>query len=874
MRSKKYRSGLVKGILTILAHVMIIVTASVMMWLAAYPTVALEAFRSKPAKEYQDTVGFAELMNSYSYHAAERIRVEQLFEQNGEVDEDQLIDIEAFHENGSLKQEGNAYQKLLDEQKISGDFQYRLGDLLDWYDKIDGGGGEDDYYDERIIVCQKTDGSYYYYKLPEFYDLFEKGDLQFIFAGSEYGATTKEQILWEIEQGYDVSDDTFRGIQDAEGKTAYVDCWVYTGDWIKEMYTPAGKSSILEFVNEDEKWNGKLEDIFPMLRSAIYTIGSDYEIYQDEMYEQKEGDTNYAYIYVDEKNKTVYTNRAEYQDYQNLEKSLESLKSLGKYVVMRPTLEESENNMDIDMDRWAVELKSSIPDREEFLFAAAVDTTYPIEDQFYAENRIFGEYGFNGRELLVLAIVAFFIAVICTVWLAVVAGRSEKDEEIHLLWFDRWYTEIAAAVMIALGIVVIWSGAAVFVDGSSFMGVEVYRVGMALARVTNYVRNSIAYVVGFAVLAVILYSLFLIGFLSLVRRIKARTLWKDSLLRKICHFVRLMYHHLNSVWKVVFLFAAFVFLELIMMGAYSVGDAGIFLLIAFGGGGVLFVWFVYQAIGRKKIKDGIHKIYEGEVDYKISLDGLRGEQRQIAEDINSIGAGLDAAVEKSMKSERLKTDLITNVSHDIKTPLTSIINYVELLRQENFEDPRIRHYIEVLEQKSQRLKTLTEDIVEASKVSSGNITLEYMDLDLVEMIQQTSGEFEEKFAKRGLKEVLTFPKEEAIIRADGRRTWRILENIYNNVAKYAMEGTRVYGDLAVDEQTVMFSLKNISEQPLNISADELTERFIRGDVSRSTEGSGLGLSIAKSLAQMQGGTFELYLDGDLFRVTITFPRVR
>ena len=279
-------------------------------------------------------------------------------------------------------------------------------------------------------------------------------------------------------------------------------------------------------------------------------------------------------------------------------------------------------------------------------------------------------------------------------------------------------------------------------------------------------------------------------------------------------------------------------------------------------------------MGRHKIGRGIERIAKGEVDYKIPLEGLKGGQREIAEKINTIGEGLDAAVEASMKNERLKTDLITNVSHDIKTPLTSIINYVDLLKRENFTDPKIRGYLDILEAKAQRLKTLTEDVVEASKVSSGNISLEYMDINLTEMIQQTSGEFEEKFRKRRLTEVLSIPKEPVIIRVDGRRMWRVLENIYNNAAKYAMEGTRIYADLSVSDQTVVFSLKNISEQPLNIRADELTERFIRGDVSRSTEGSGLGLSIAKSLTTMQGGTFDLYLDGDLFKVTITFPEIK
>lgn len=270
---------------------------------------------------------------------------------------------------------------------------------------------------------------------------------------------------------------------------------------------------------------------------------------------------------------------------------------------------------------------------------------------------------------------------------------------------------------------------------------------------------------------------------------------------------------------------------------------------------------------------GIHRIAEGQVDYKIPLKGLKGEQKDIAESINRIGDGLDAAVEAGMKNERLKTDLITNVSHDIKTPLTSIINYIDLMKRENIQDPKIQSYLEVLEAKAQRLKTLTEDVVEASKVSSGNVVLNCMKLNLTEMIQQTSGEFVEKFEKRDLKEILNLPEEPAYVWADGRRTWRILENIYNNAAKYALEGSRIYADLKLTETEVVFSLKNVSEQPLNISADELTERFIRGDVSRSTEGSGLGLSIARDLAKLMNAKFELYLDGDLFRVTITFARI-
>ena len=282
------------------------------------------------------------------------------------------------------------------------------------------------------------------------------------------------------------------------------------------------------------------------------------------------------------------------------------------------------------------------------------------------------------------------------------------------------------------------------------------------------------------------------------------------------------------------------------------------------------IFIIRKADGLDLIMDGLKKISDGELQYKIKTDTLTGKQKVMAEYINNIGGGLDAAVENSLKKERMQTELITNVSHDLKTPLTSIINYVDLMKRENPTDPKIQEYLRILDEKSQRLKVLTEDVVEASKASTGNIKLEMNDIDFVEMVQQVIGEFEEKFQEKNLTMMVHFTDESSIIYADGQRMWRVLENVFGNVVKYAMEGTRVYAEISNRNKKVTFSLKNISAQPLNISADELTERFIRGDVARNTEGSGLGLSIAKSLTELQGGEFKLYLDGDLFKVMITF----
>ena len=282
-----------------------------------------------------------------------------------------------------------------------------------------------------------------------------------------------------------------------------------------------------------------------------------------------------------------------------------------------------------------------------------------------------------------------------------------------------------------------------------------------------------------------------------------------------------------------------------------------------------------KTVEQYQIRQGVEKIRDGALSEKIDLEELHGEEKSLAEAINNIGEGLLHAVDDSTKNERMKADLITNVSHDIKTPLTSIINYVNLIKLEKIDNERVQGYIRVLDEKSQRLKQLTEDLVEASKISSGNVKLDMQVIDFVELVYQTSGEFNEKFEKKELTIVTKMPKNSVFIKADGRQLYRVIENLYNNVAKYALEKTRVYVDISYAQEQVVFSIKNVSERSLareNSNAGDLTERFIRGDSSRTTEGSGLGLSIAKSLTVLMGGKFDITVDGDLFKATITFPK--
>lgn len=274
---------------------------------------------------------------------------------------------------------------------------------------------------------------------------------------------------------------------------------------------------------------------------------------------------------------------------------------------------------------------------------------------------------------------------------------------------------------------------------------------------------------------------------------------------------------------------------------------------------------------KNEIVEGINRIRDGEVDYKLDTANLHGANKELADAVNNIGEGIRKAVKTSMKDEQMKTDLITNVSHDIKTPLTSIINYVDLLKRLKITEEPAKGYIEILDNKAQRLKQLTDDLVEASKISSGNIILNREKINLTELMNQGIGEFSEKLEENGLQVVFENNDLPAYIYADSRRMWRVLENLLNNICKYAMENTRVYIDMEVDSGRVKASVKNISKQQMNIRPEELTERFIRGDSARSTEGSGLGLSIAQSLTRVQGGEFQIYLDGDLFKVTLDFP---
>ena len=365
--------------------------------------------------------------------------------------------------------------------------------------------------------------------------------------------------------------------------------------------------------------------------------------------------------------------------------------------------------------------------------------------------------------------------------------------------------------------------------------------------------------------------LFVCELLTFVAKCKSGNFLTNSLIRryggKFVGFVKSVYQNRSVTGKMIVCFILFLIVSIVgtALSAYGIGVLILILLWI-----AVFILLMRKVVQKQTIKESIHEIAGGNLDYQTDVSRLSGDDLEMAENLNRVRDGMQKALNEQMKSERLKTDLITNVSHDIKTPLTSIINYVDILKRENIQDEKIRSYIDVLDRKSQRLKHLTEDLVEASKISSGNIRLDIQTINLKQLIKQTNGEFEEKFENRQLSMVCTLPEEEMLIRADGRRMWRVIENLYNNAAKYAMPGSRIYVDGMCAAGKVTVIIKNISESPLNFDAEELMERFVRGDVSRNTEGSGLGLEIARNLTIMMNGKFDIYLDGDLFKVILTF----
>ena len=878
MKGKGYRSSSVKAIWIVIAHLAAVAAAvCAAMFVMIYQTgIRLD----DRGKSYTESEAFEKQVSNRGSDILVSLAAQDDINYLKNAGSSAVIDLAEFEEKGNTR---DSIRDL--SLKNTSGLAYSVSDLLEW-----GKDWEANYYegvydeDSQVIRCESSDGTSHYFYRTDFKKMVADGTLKINYntdflEEDDFESKTESEkldtVADELYYRYTSQSENIGNVTDTRTNTEYPGCFFVELSQLDEKFAPQGAENILDAVNKSTEWNGRLEDAYKELFTLLDCIRAiqsdeqfnDYETSLASVFhsvgDYTEGSTNLTYLFADKETQTIYTNKKAYSSYAQLEQNLEKIFKEKAYAVVYPELSECVTNIPgADLQVWNHTIDQSF-DTKDFVFAVSVDTKFSVADSMADEAENYETYSKLMFPMLAGAVFGSVLWLIGMVWLTVTAGRKPEDEEIHLNGFDRWYTEIAAGAVIG-----IW------LAGTIILG-------------TLIANSSLGY--SYAVVTVIVTCLicgtytmawFLIGYLSLVRRIKAGTLWKNSLIRtvlkwigkcsgKLSDFARAFSRNTAEKIKVLLVGGAFLFLQFLIIGCIF-GGAEVFLLALMAVDVAAMIFVIRKADGLDLIMDGLKKISDGELQYKIKTDTLTGKQKVMAEYINNIGGGLDAAVENSLKKERMQTELITNVSHDLKTPLTSIINYVDLMKRENPTDPKIQEYLRILDEKSQRLKVLTEDVVEASKASTGNIKLEMNDIDFVEMVQQVIGEFEEKFQEKNLTMMVHFTDEPSIIYADGQRMWRVLENVFGNVVKYAMEGTRVYAEISNRNKKVTFSLKNISAQPLNISADELTERFIRGDVARNTEGSGLGLSIAKSLTELQGGEFKLYLDGDLFKVMITF----
>lgn len=486
-----------------------------------------------------------------------------------------------------------------------------------------------------------------------------------------------------------------------------------------------------------------------------------------------------------------------------------------------------------------------------------------------------GVWNTKSKGILAGFAVVLLLCIVMSIFSMVNAGVKTGKETITLGRFERTPTELVLAMAVcsaaaAVGICV--------ESGIASMCVNQYR-NYTFESENIFVSENIQYI-AFLVPVACLYSVALFFFNNIVAKVKAGTFFADCLIvralkwiaRKTKACFRYVKSHMSLTQKGIWAYICITIVEIIFVAILAAGSMrGLLWVVIY----IILKWLcivgiVAYIIQTQELYKCAKEMAEGNLDRKADTSKMFWVFRAHGEHLNQISDGMSKAVEARMKSEHLKTELITNVSHDIKTPLTSIINYVDLLQKDDMDEKTRQEYIEVLSRQSARLKKLIEDLVEASKASTGNIQINWAEIDANMLLEQAVAEYEDKLANAGLKVVFTRSEVPAVIRADGQHLWRVFDNLLANISKYAMPGTRVYASVIHEAGSVRIEFKNISREALNVSSDELMERFVRGDSSRNTEGSGLGLSIANSLCTLMRADFKLSIDGDLFKAVIEF----
>lgn len=473
---------------------------------------------------------------------------------------------------------------------------------------------------------------------------------------------------------------------------------------------------------------------------------------------------------------------------------------------------------------------------------------------------------------IVFALIGMLLTAACLVYLCFAAGKSRKSDEIKPGGLNRLPLDVYGGALGSITVFMCWC--------------IVEAAGELLFYETDFLLAGVILVAAAALAAALCVVAFVFA-LAAQWKMHGYYVWHHSLIGwccgkvwKLCKLcwtgLCKLYDLLPLIWKyllIAFAMAAVPAFSFIMCIITHGLFRGFWMLMLLASVAADIVMVCYGAYAYGTVLKGARAMAEGDLRTGVDTRYLWGSYKACAEDLNALGDVAVEAAKKQMKSERMKAELVTNVSHDIKTPLTSVINYIDLLQKaENAEQSS--QYLEVLDRQAQKLKKLIDDLMEMSKATTGDMAVDITSVDAVEAVTQALGEFADKLEKQDLTVVFRKPEEPVYMKADGRLVWRVLSNLMSNIVKYALPGTRVYAEVRQLDSSVQLSLKNISREELNVSADELTERFVRGDASRNTEGSGLGLNIAKSLMELQKGSLELTVDGDLFKVTLTFPTER
>lgn len=504
------------------------------------------------------------------------------------------------------------------------------------------------------------------------------------------------------------------------------------------------------------------------------------------------------------------------------------------------------------------------------------DIYYKLDQNFqYAKNNLPVE--------LAMTAICLLVYVLCAIYLTVASGHRAEAEEITLLWTDQIPNDLH--LLLSGSLVILGLAAAAGLPAQILDATQGFQKLLMLAGVGCAMGAG---------------GVLLEWLTSVARNVKRRQFWRNTLIVKFFRFLkknwkrfRTALHNIKEDIKahaipnhrmenlrtsILFLFVGYLLLNVILIGLtiLCMSDGPSFAWLFFTVLTILFnlivlILFWKTVIALDEIMTAVSKMRQGDLNYPLKTEKMPRPLRKFGEDVVGMQDGMRTAVDEAIKGEHMKTELITNVSHDLKTPLTAIVNYVDLLKKCDISDATAREYIGVLEEKSERLKHLIEDLVEASKATTGNLKLNFIKVNLYELAMQAVGENEDALEAAGLDVRLNTPEKEPILYADSQKTWRIIDNLISNVKKYALAGTRVYIEVSEDNGYGVFSIKNVSRDPLDVPVEQLTQRFVRGDASRSTEGSGLGLSIAQSLCELQKGTLAVSMDGDLFKVTVHLP---